>query len=638
MERMRYWITFTLALVLVAGCGSGPGSSFNPPESPSLTATGTTAPAPTPTTTIPATPATPEPPTPPAAPVAAFSATPTTGQHPLAVSFTDASTGAVTGWAWNFGDGASSTERSPGHAYAAAGTFSVTLTVTGPGGSNTVAKAGLINVAAPPPPQPPSITMSEASLLSETPSLMVKVENISGFVEATGKMVRFKENPSAFDGATLFVCPSGGAWCGSARAGLVLSKALFSAPIINGVAEFGIPVVLSMHELYFEALGTWVIQFRDGTLASLEKPKSAQGDFIAKDSMGNEIVLLAVLPDLARQIVTVLPPTSAEKAAFQEGKIPPVRDLPVTVELGKVVNRAYTVEVVNPAASFDEKTGKPPVRYLLDPTAFEGARICAISRDSWPASDGEITHLDLNQAVACGLIADGRALLTAKSLPGFTKEIYPEDIVWVVEFSTGSRGWGEPPELPNGPLIMKDGDNFFTRWVVDLAAGKIVEPGKVQRELNLGRKTPVKLDKTVGATGYTATFTNPAASFKDGRLPVRFLNNPAAFKGAQLCALGLGKDWKQAAGTTLQTFDLSKGKPLGCAPIGEFGAAPIPIDFRSGETTLYDQDMILVVVFSDGTRAWGEAPGAPYRRTDTNGNFFIRVVVNPVLKTVLPPS
>jgi PKD repeat protein len=51
----------------------------------------------------------------------------------LAVQFTDASTdadGTVVAWTWTFGDGATSTQRNPSHAYAAAGIYVVTLTVT----------------------------------------------------------------------------------------------------------------------------------------------------------------------------------------------------------------------------------------------------------------------------------------------------------------------------------------------------------------------------------------------------------------------------------------------------------------------------------------------------------------------------
>jgi PKD repeat protein len=51
----------------------------------------------------------------------------------LSCSFSDQSTdedGTVSSWAWDFGDGASSTERNPDHSYEAAGSYSVTLTAT----------------------------------------------------------------------------------------------------------------------------------------------------------------------------------------------------------------------------------------------------------------------------------------------------------------------------------------------------------------------------------------------------------------------------------------------------------------------------------------------------------------------------
>ncbi|HUK13835.1 MAG TPA: PKD domain-containing protein, partial [Thermoanaerobaculaceae bacterium] len=44
------------------------------------------------------------------------------------VHFADASTGAPTSWSWDFGDGAASTVQNPTHAFATAGTFTVTLT------------------------------------------------------------------------------------------------------------------------------------------------------------------------------------------------------------------------------------------------------------------------------------------------------------------------------------------------------------------------------------------------------------------------------------------------------------------------------------------------------------------------------
>jgi PKD repeat protein len=71
-------------------------------------------------------------------PTAAFSASPTSGPAPLAVAFTDTSTGSPTGWSWDFGDGSAiSTLQNLAHTYAAAGTYTVTLTVSNIGGSSS---------------------------------------------------------------------------------------------------------------------------------------------------------------------------------------------------------------------------------------------------------------------------------------------------------------------------------------------------------------------------------------------------------------------------------------------------------------------------------------------------------------------
>jgi len=78
------------------------------------------------------------------APVASFSAAPTSGEAPLPVAFTDTSTGDVTAWSWSFGDGSSSSLQNPTHLYALSGTYTVSLTASGPGGSDTATSVGLI--------------------------------------------------------------------------------------------------------------------------------------------------------------------------------------------------------------------------------------------------------------------------------------------------------------------------------------------------------------------------------------------------------------------------------------------------------------------------------------------------------------
>jgi len=89
----------------------------------------------------------------PPVPVANFTGTPTTGPAPLSVSFTDTSTGSPSSWIWMFGDmgaGNTSTLQNPIHTYMSAGTYSVNLTVTNAGGSNTLIKTNYITVVTPP--------------------------------------------------------------------------------------------------------------------------------------------------------------------------------------------------------------------------------------------------------------------------------------------------------------------------------------------------------------------------------------------------------------------------------------------------------------------------------------------------------
>lgn len=75
-----------------------------------------------------------------------FEASPVRGTQPLTTTFTDYSVGQITGWLWDFGDGTASTLQNPTHTFAASGTYTVTLTTSGPDGSDTLIKASLVSV------------------------------------------------------------------------------------------------------------------------------------------------------------------------------------------------------------------------------------------------------------------------------------------------------------------------------------------------------------------------------------------------------------------------------------------------------------------------------------------------------------
>lgn len=76
-----------------------------------------------------------------------FSGNPLSGCSPVVVNFTDLSTGPVTTWSWNFGNGNTSTLQNPSAVYVTPGTYTVTLTVTdGGANSDTETKVAYITV------------------------------------------------------------------------------------------------------------------------------------------------------------------------------------------------------------------------------------------------------------------------------------------------------------------------------------------------------------------------------------------------------------------------------------------------------------------------------------------------------------
>ena len=80
-------------------------------------------------------------------PAARFSALPVTGPPPLTVQFTDLSGSDPTTWAWDFGDGATSSEQHPSHIYSQLGAYTVTLTVANVNGTDTITKTNMIEVS-----------------------------------------------------------------------------------------------------------------------------------------------------------------------------------------------------------------------------------------------------------------------------------------------------------------------------------------------------------------------------------------------------------------------------------------------------------------------------------------------------------
>lgn len=79
-------------------------------------------------------------------PVVEFAADVVSGEQVLDVSFTSLTSGVVDTYLWEFGDGETSTMENPTHSYALPGTYTVTLSCSGPGGEDTLTKTDYIDV------------------------------------------------------------------------------------------------------------------------------------------------------------------------------------------------------------------------------------------------------------------------------------------------------------------------------------------------------------------------------------------------------------------------------------------------------------------------------------------------------------
>ncbi|KLR60603.1 PDK repeat-containing protein [Actinobacteria bacterium IMCC26207] len=126
-------------------------------------------------------------------PTVAVAATPSVGSAPLLVQLSSAGSqdadGAIAGYAWNFGNGTSSTNPNPSAIYDTPGTYTVSLTVTDNDGASAV-KSTTVVVNPPNIAPVPSFT---ATPLTGSAPLLVNV-NGAGSSDADGSVVSYAWN------------------------------------------------------------------------------------------------------------------------------------------------------------------------------------------------------------------------------------------------------------------------------------------------------------------------------------------------------------------------------------------------------------------------------------------------------------
>jgi hypothetical protein len=101
----------------------------------------------------------------------------TAGGDGRTITFTNESTDANS-YAWDFGDGATSTEANPVHTFPALGKYTITLTATGPGGENTFTYEITVSKSS-------VVKLDDASLSdwATVPDVFVAVDNNGGLMK-----------------------------------------------------------------------------------------------------------------------------------------------------------------------------------------------------------------------------------------------------------------------------------------------------------------------------------------------------------------------------------------------------------------------------------------------------------------------
>jgi PKD repeat protein len=242
-------------------------------------------------------------------PVASFTASPTSGPAPLAVSFTDTSSDA-TSWSWTFGDGASSSDRNPVHTYSSAGTYTAKLTVTNTAGSSSKDLQITVNVPL------PAVNLTAAPTSGMVPLTVKFTDTSTGAASrlwafgdgatSTEKNPSHKYTTAGVYTATLTVTNSSG----SASKQVIIT--VNSPAIKKPVAKFTqskysgkVPLTVQFTDKSLNSPTTYLWRFGDGSTSSEKSPShvyTKAGIFVPQltvtNSAGSDtsVGLVVVLP------------------------------------------------------------------------------------------------------------------------------------------------------------------------------------------------------------------------------------------------------------------------------------------------------------------------------------------------------
>jgi PGF-pre-PGF domain-containing protein len=220
--------------------------------------------------------------------ITVFTGTPVSGTVPLTVAFSDTSGFSPAMWNWSFGDGnwsntTDAAAKNPTHTYAAAGTYTVSLTTSGGYGTDTFSRPGYISVTAPGTPGSSSgdsgrrtsfVVTSPGTAAGGTMTFGIGQPLSAGGVDYTYAITTVAIVPSETLGSTDLIVTDAGATShppdGRTTAGIVAISPVAVNPsaISSGMITFAVSESwLSAHGL--TPVNIVLMRYHDGTWAEL---------------------------------------------------------------------------------------------------------------------------------------------------------------------------------------------------------------------------------------------------------------------------------------------------------------------------------------------------------------------------------
>lgn len=212
-------------------------------------------------------------------PTASFTASPLEGEAPLAVKFTDTSTGSPTKWAWDFGDGGKSNVKSPSHTYSGAGTYTVKLTVTNSYGSDTFEAASYIraySITAPvanfsfnPVSGPAPLSVQFQDLSTGGPTSWEWDFNSDGIIDSTERNPTYVYKSQGTYSITLKAI--NGTAVGSKTKPIIIGDSLLAA-FTASPREGNAPLTVQFNDTSSGNATSWLWDFGDGNKSTSQSP------------------------------------------------------------------------------------------------------------------------------------------------------------------------------------------------------------------------------------------------------------------------------------------------------------------------------------------------------------------------------